>query len=298
MAQTLYKFSEVKYNGDITVAGGFPHPKQGVIMKKTIITIIVLAALVGVLALSLTACEPTEKVVVVGYTIYEPMNYFENNELVGFDTELAKAVFQELGYTVEFKEINWDNKYIDLNSGNIDCIWNGFTSNGAEDDGTPKSNLVDFSYKYMVNRQCVVVQSSNNATTFDELNNKAVTGVAESGSAGEDYIESNISDCTLKTAPTQMTAINEVNAGTCTFAVVDFLLANSIIGQGNFANLKIINELNSEDEQYAIGFRKGDDLRNKVNEVLQKFLEDGTTRGIAEKYGLENAIITDYSVLG
>lgn len=297
MAQTLYKFSEVKYNGDITVAGGFPHPKQGVIMKKTIITIIVLAALVGVLALSLTACEPTEKVVVVGYTIYEPMNYFENNELVGFDTELAKAVFQELGYTVEFKEINWENKYIDLNSGNIDCIWNGFTSNG-DDNGTPKSDLVDFSYKYMVNRQCVVVQSSNNATTFDELNNKAVTGVAENGSAGEDYIESNISDCTLKSATTQMTAINEVNAGTCTFAVVDFLLANSIIGQGNFANLKIINELNSEDEQYAIGFRKGDDLRNRVNEVLQKFLEDGTTRGIAEKYGLENAIITDYSVLG
>lgn len=266
-------------------------------MKKTIIAIIVLAALVGVLALSLTACDPTEKVVVVGYTIYEPMNYFENNELVGFDTELAKAVFQELGYTVEFKEINWENKYIDLNSGNIDCIWNGFTSNG-DDNGTPKSDLVDFSYKYMVNRQCVVVQSSNNATTFGELNNKAVTGVAENGSAGEDYIESNIADCTLKSAPTQMTAINEVNAGTSTFAVVDFLLANSIIGQGNFANLKIINELNSEDEQYAIGFRKGDDLRNKVNEVLQKFLEDGTTRGIAEKYGLENAIITDYSVLG
>ena len=247
-------------------------------MKKTIITIIVLAALVGVLALSLTACDPTEKVVVVGYTIYEPMNYFENNELVGFDTELAKAVFQELGYTVEFKEINWENKYIDLNSGNIDCIWNGFTSNG-DNNGTPKSDLVDFSYKYMVNRQCVVVQSSNNATTFDELNNKAVTGVAENGSAGEDYIESNISDCTLKSATTQMTAINEVNAGTSTFAVVDFLLATSIIGQGNFANLKIINELNSEDEQYAIGFRKGDDLRNKVNEVLQKFLEDGTTRG-------------------
>lgn len=266
-------------------------------MKKTIITIIVLAALVGVLALSLTACDPTEKVVVVGYTIYSPMNYFENNELVGFDTELAKAVFQELGYTVEFKEINWENKYIDLNSGNIDCIWNGFTSNG-DDNGTPKSDLVDFSYKYMVNRQCVVVQSSNNATTFGELNNKAVTGVAENGSAGEDYIESNIADCTLKSATTQMTAINEVNAGTCTFAVVDFLLANSIIGQGNFANLKIINELNSEDEQYAIGFRKGDDLRNKVNEVLQKFLEDGTTRGIAEKYGLENAIITDYSLLG
>ncbi len=267
-------------------------------MKKTIITIIVLAALVGVLAFSLTACDPKDdNVIVVGYTIYSPMNYFENNELVGFDTELAKAVFAELGYDVVFKEINWENKYIDLNSGNIDCIWNGFTSNG-EDDGTPRNQLVDFSYKYMVNRQSVIVRADNTATTFDELNNSAITGVAESGSAGESYIKDNIAGCTLKTATTQMTAINEVNSGTSTFAVVDFLLANSIIGQGNFTNLKIINELNSADEQYAIGFRKGDDLRNKVNEVLQKFIEDGTTRAIAEKYGLENAIITDYSVLG
>lgn len=267
-------------------------------MKKSIIAIIVLVALVGVLALTLTACEPKDdNVIVVGYTIYSPMNYYENNELVGFDTDLAKAVFAELGYEVVFKEINWENKYIDLNSGNIDCIWNGFTSDGV-DDGKPRNQLVDFSYKYMVNRQSVIVRADNTATTFDELNNSAITGVAESGSAGESYIKDNISDCTLKTATTQMTAINEVNSGTSTFAVVDYLLANSIIGQGNFSNLKIVNELNSEDEYYAIGFRKGDDLRNKVNEVLQKFIEDGTTRAIAEKYGLENAIITDYSVLG
>ena len=267
-------------------------------MKKTIITIIVLAALVGVLALSLTACDPKDdNIIVVGYTIYEPMNYMENNQLVGFDTELAKAVFQELGYTVKFKEISWENKYIDLNSGNIDCIWNGFTSNG-DDNGTPKSELVDFSYKYMNNMQCVLVRADNTATTFADLNNSAITGVAESGSAGESYIQDNIPNCTLKTATTQMTAINEVNSGTSAFAVVDILLAKSIIGKGNFTNLKIVETLNSAPEQYAIGFRKGDDLRNKVNEVLQKFLEDGTTRGIAEKYGLENAIITDYSVLG
>lgn len=267
-------------------------------MKKTIITIIVLAALVGVLALSLTACDPKDdNIIVVGYTIYSPMNYFENNELVGFDTELAKAVFQELGYTVQFKEISWENKYIDLNSGNIDCIWNGFTSNG-DDNGTPKSELVDFSYKYMNNMQCVLVRADNTATTFADLNNSAITGVAESGSAGESYIKDNIPDCTLKTAPTQMTAINEVNSGTSAFAVVDILLAKSIIGKGNFTNLKIVETLNSAPEQYAIGFKKGNDLRNKVNEVLQKFLEDGTTRRIAEKYGLVNEYITDYSVLG
>lgn len=267
-------------------------------MKKSIIAIIVLVALVGVLALTLTACEPKDNnIIVVGYTIYEPMNYLENNQLVGFDTDLAKAVFAELGYEVVFKEISWENKYIDLNSGNIDCIWNGFTSNG-DDNGTPKSELVDFSYKYMNNMQCVLVRADNTATTFADLNNSAITGVAESGSAGESYIQDNIPDCTLKTATTQMTAINEVNSGTSAFAVVDILLAKSIIGKGNFTNLKIVETLNSAPEQYAIGFKKGNDLRNKVNEVLQKFLEDGTTKAIAEKYGLVNEYIIDYSVLG
>ena len=268
-------------------------------MKKKIFALVLVVALVASVAVGLAACNDKDSnIVTVGYTLYSPMNYVENGELVGFDTELAKAVFAELGYdNVIFKEINWGQKYVELNSGSVDCLWNGFTANGS-DDGTPRDQLVDFSYKYMVNRQCVIVRADNNATTFDELKNSAITGVAESGSAGESYIKANIAGCTLKTATTQMTAINEVNAGTSTFAVVDFLLANSIIGQGNFTNLKIINELNSADEQYAIGFRKGDDLRNKVNEVLQKFIEDGTTRGIAEKYGLENAIITDYSVLG
>lgn len=95
-----------------------------------------------------------------------------------------------------------------------------------------------------------------------------------------------------------MTALTEVNSGASQFAVVDYLLANSIVGQGDYKNLKIIDALSSSDEQYAIGFKKGDPLRDKVNEVLEKFLQDGTTLRIAEKYGLQNAIITDYSILG
>lgn len=268
-------------------------------MKKVIIALVLVAALVGVLAFGLTACNPDgdENVVVVGYTLYSPMNYMENGELVGFDTELAKAVFGELGYRVVFKEINWANKYIDLNSGNINCIWNGFTSNGDE-EGTPKSELVDFSYKYMVNKQCVIVRTDNSATTFDDLNMTSVSGSFESGSAGEDYVLANIANCTKKSAPNQMSALMEVNAGTSTFAVVDYLLANSIVGQGDYSNLKIIDSLSSADEQYAIGFKKGDKLRDKVNEVLLKFIQDGTTMAIAEKYGLQNALITDYSILG
>lgn len=268
-------------------------------MKKSIIAIVAVLMLVSVLAIGLTACNPDDgqNVVVVGYTLYKPMNYMENNVLVGFDTELAQAVFTELGYQVVFKEIKWSNKYIDLNSGNVNCLWNGFTANG-EDEGTPRDQLVDFSYKYMINKQCVIVSSSSTVDSFDDLNASTVTGAFEAGSAGESYVKENIPNCNAKPADSQMTALTEVNSGASQFAVVDYLLANSIVGQGDYKNLKIIDALSSSDEQYAIGFKKGDPLRDKVNEVLEKFLQDGTTLRIAEKYGLQNAIITDYSILG
>ena len=87
------------------------------------------------------------KTITVGYTDYAPMNYTDDNgELVGFDTELAKAVFSDLGYEVRFKLIDWSNKYMEVNSGTIDCIWNGFTANCADDDGIQRADKVDFSY--------------------------------------------------------------------------------------------------------------------------------------------------------
>lgn len=269
-------------------------------MKKKFIAIIAVIALVAVLGICLVACDGgKDNVVIVGYTLYSPMNYMENNKLVGFDTELAEAVFAELGYEVVFKEINWNQKYIELNSGSVDCLWNGFTANGS-DDGTPRNELVDFSYKYMINKQCVVVRADGNYADADfaTLNSSSVSGAFESGSAGEEYVEANTPDCTKKGATSQMTALTEVNSGASQFAVIDYLLANSIVGQGDYSNLKIIDELSSDDEQYAIGFRKGDTLRDEVNAVLEKFIDDGTTLAIAEKYGLKNALITDYSVLG
>ena len=104
--------------------------------------------------------------------------------------------------------------------------------------------------------------------------------------------------CNKKSAPTRKCAIMEGKAGASAFAVVDYLLANSSVGQGDYSNLKRIDSLSSDDEQDAIGFKKGDELRDKVNEVLVKFMEDGTTLAIATKYGLQNALITDYSILG
>ena len=106
----------------------------------------------ALMLLTLLASCAGEDMVVVGYTVYKPMNYMdESGKLVGFDTELAEAVFEKLGYTVTFKEINWDNKYMELNGGTVDCLWNGFTANTADEDGVARSEKVDFSYNYMLN---------------------------------------------------------------------------------------------------------------------------------------------------
>ena len=102
--------------------------------------------------------EPKEKLI-VGYTDYAPMNYMEDGKLVGFDTELAEAVAKKLGMDIEFVEINWGKKYIELESGNINCIWNGFTSNCADDDGVQRSDKVDFSLSYMNNVYAQLVSS-------------------------------------------------------------------------------------------------------------------------------------------
>ena len=125
-------------------------------MKK----ILALTLAVLLLATCFAGCVPAEKkTVVVGYTIYAPMNYMdENNNLIGFDTDLAKAVFAKLGYEVMFKEIDWNSKYINLDAGDIDCVWNGFTCNTKDDDGVARADKVDFSYNYMENRQVVVVK--------------------------------------------------------------------------------------------------------------------------------------------
>lgn len=260
-----------------------------------------LAVLLAVLmvALCFSACggneEPEEKTptIVVGYTLYPPMNYLdENNELIGFDTELAKSVFENLGYEVIFKEISWDAKYTDLASGTIDCIWNGFTCNTADDDGVLRADKVDFSYNYMENRQVVVVKNDANITSAEDLKGKL--GVAEAGSAGETYAKG-FEGTTYKGFIKQTECLYEVKMGTADFAVVDAQLAKSYAGKGDYANLVIVDALSSDVEYYAVGFEKGSELTAKVNEQFVALAADGTIAKLAEKYGVSTTAITDFS---
>lgn len=235
----------------------------------------------------------SEKTIVVGYTIYEPMNYLdENGKLVGFDTELAEAVFGNMGYKVIFKEIQWDNKYTDVNSGTIDCIWNGFTCNSADDDGVQRSEKVDFSYNYMENRQVIVVKKDSGIAAASDLNGKI--GLAEGGSAGETYAKS-FEGIVYKSALKQTDTLLEVKSATADFAVVDAQLAKSYVGKGDYADLMIVDALSSDVEYYAIGFKKGSELTAKVNEQLVKLGADGTIAKLAEKYGVATTAITDFS---
>ena len=256
-------------------------------MKKIIAILMVLC-----MVFSFAGCG-SEKTVVVGYTIYEPMNYLDKDgNLIGFDTELAEAVFENLGQKVVFKEIKWENKYTELDTDNIDCIWNGFTCNTTDDDGVARADKVDFSYNYMENLQVVVVKKDSNIKTADDLKGKIAD--AEIGSAGETYAK-DFEDVVFKGATKQTDCLLSVKTGNADFAVLDAQLAKSYCGKGDYENLTIVDELSSDVEYYAIGFKKDSELTAKVNAELEKLAEDGTITKLAKKYGVENTAIIDFS---
>lgn len=266
-------------------------------MKRIIATILaVLMCLICTTAL--VSCNDTGKnAITVGYTLVEPLNYLdENNELVGFDTELAKLVFEALGYDkVIFKEIKWESKYTDLSSGNIDCIWNGFTANCADDDGVQRSEKVDFSYNYMENRQVIVVKKSEKDIAINAEAFKDKIGYVEANSAGATYASATLQGAVVKEATKQTDAILQVSSGAAYFAVVDAQLARSTVGKGDYSDLAMLDVLSSDVEYYAIGFKKGSELTSKVNAELEKLAENGTIAKLAEKYGVITTVITDFS---
>ena len=224
---------------------------------------------------------------VIGYTVYEPMNYTdENGEFTGFDTEFAKAVCEKLGVEPEFVEINWDTKVVELDAKSIDCIWNGMT---ITDD--LKENIA-VSDPYVKNMQVIVIKDSNKDTFTDTASLSGANLVAEAGSAGQSAIEAdeNLSQANLTTVTKQTDALLEIESGASDAAVLDWTLAKSMIGEGtDFADLMMIDGVELSVEEYGIGFRKGSDLCTEVNKIMAELVEDGTLPALAEKYGLSLA---------
>ena len=217
---------------------------------------------------------------VIGYTVYEPMNYTDaDGNFTGFDTELATAVCEKLGVEPEFVEINWDTKVVELDAKSIDCIWNGMTLTDDIMANTATTKA------YAKNAQVVVVKDGTDYASTADLVGKTV--VAEAGSAGEAAIEGdeNLAQADYVSKSVQTDCLMEVAAGTADAAVLDLTLANAMIGEGtDYASLKIVDELNAE--EYGVAFRKGSDAAAAVDTAFDELKADGTMQALAEKYEL------------
>lgn len=220
---------------------------------------------------------------VVGITEFEPMDYQNaDGEWIGFDADMAKAFAESLGVTAEFQVIDWDNKVMELDGKTIDVVWNGMT---LTDEVT---SAMECTNAYCNNAQVVIVPSDVADQYQDVDSVKGLSFAVESGSAGMAEVQA--LGATYTEVSDQATALMEVASGTSDAAVIDSLMAAAMVGEGtSYADLTYTVGLNSE--EYGVGFRKGSDLAEKLNEFFKTSYDDGTMMQIAEQYGVQAAII-------
>lgn len=254
------------------------------------------AVLAGAMTLTmLTGCggkstaEATDKeyvqdkgTLVVGITDFAPMDYKEDGEWVGFDADMAKTFAESLGCEVEFTEIDWDNKVFELDNKNVDCIWNGMTLTDEV------LSAMDCSEAYCNNQQIVIVKAekADAAQTMEDL--AALTFAVESGSAGMEQAQA--FELNYTEVDSQAKALTEVAAGTSDAAIIDSLMAAAMVGEGTGYD-QLTYTIGLNDEKYGVGFRKGSDLVAEMNAFFAECKENGTMQEIAQKYGVEAALI-------
>ena len=284
-------------------------------MKK-LLTLILTGILALTACVGLTACKPsgqtgggdkivdvTTKTVTVGYTVYSPMNYTDDTGIfTGFDTELALRVFNALGYDVRFREIDWANKYLELNEDTVDCVWNGFTRNSTDKDvngnTVARDELADFSLDYMENGQVLICKSNKAITDLSQLAGKSLAyetkSAADSLINGDDSMFKGI-NINKAGLPYQKDAAEQVMTGAKDYAVIDMILAKDLIKNNSAYSDVVICDIDLGIEYYAIAFKKESALTKKVNTILKAFAEVGYLEELATKYGLENAVITSWN---
>ena len=275
-------------------------------MKKRFVS----AALAAVMALSMTACgssnsaaettaadteaaesqaeETTaeEAKTTDGGTLFvgfdqdfPPMGFVgDDGEYTGFDLELAQEVAKRLGLEYKAQPIAWDSKDMELESGNIDCIWNGFTMTGREDDYT-------WTEPYMANQQAFVVANDSDINSQADLAGKIVEVQADSSAeaALKEAPELTATFKELLTTADYNTAFMDLEQGAVDAIAMDVIVAGYQIQQRN-ADFKILDDSLSE-EEYGVGFKKGNtELRDKVQSTLEEMAEDGTLQEVSEKW--------------
>lgn len=219
---------------------------------------------------------------------YPPYGYMdENGDYTGFDLELAQAICDLEGWTLEKTPINWDSKDLELNSGNVDCLWNGFTMNGREDDYT-------FSVPYVNNEQVIVTAEDSGIKTLADLNGKVV-GVQAASAAlellqdpeGQKDLADTFGE--LKEFADYNTAFVELTQGSLEALAIDIGVAKYQLESRGEGYMMLEEPLNAE--QYAIALKKGNTaLAEIINKDLQKLMDDGTVEKLAGKYDIADMI--------
>lgn len=264
-------------------------------MKR--ISVLLLAA---VMVIGMTACGKKDDVktgvedgtLTVGFDAeYPPYGYMdENGEYTGFDLELAEAVCEKEGWKLEKKPIVWESKDMELNSSSIDCIWNGFTKNGREDE-------YNFSVSYVDNSQVIVVAENSGIAKLSDLAGKVV-GVQQA-SAALDVLTDEESDqkaladsfAEIKQFADYNTAFTELQAGALDALAIDIGVAKYQLNSRGEGFVMLDEALNSE--EYAIGFRKDDGgaaLAEIINKDLQELTNEGVVAELAEKYEISDMV--------
>lgn len=229
-----------------------------------------------------TTDESSRTTFTVGFDAeYPPYGYMDDDgEYTGFDLELAQAVCDKEGWELVKKPINWDSKDMELNSGSIDCIWNGFTMNGREDAYT-------WSDPYMDNSQVFVVAADSGISTLADLAGKVVEVQTDSSAeaALKDNQELSSSFGTLQTVADYNTAFMDLEMGAVDAIAMDVIVAGYQIEQREDGDNYVILEETLAAEEYGIGFKKGnEELRDKVQTTLEEMAADGTMAEISNKW--------------
>ena len=264
--------------------------------KRLVTAILMMALLLGPIVSMQTPARAADgeddNTFIVGFDAeFPPYGYKDDNgEYVGFDLDLAQEVCDRNSWTLKKQPIEWNSKDMELNSGSISCIWNGFTMNGREDDYTWTKPYVD-------NSQVVVVRKDSGITQLNDLSGKVVAVQADSSAlaalTGEDASEENKALCAtfkdLQQVGDYNSAFMNLESGAVNAICMDIGVANYEIESRGDKFMMLEDRLSSE--EYGIGFKKGNtELRDKVQATLLDMLADGTFDEIAEKWGLEESI--------
>lgn len=220
---------------------------------------------------------------IVGITDFAPMDYKADDAgWIGFDADMAREFAKSIGVEAEFIEIDWDSKEMELENKSIDCVWNGMTLTDAVKEAMETSNA------YCNNAQVVVVKADAADKYQDKDACAELNFAVEAGSAGAAAAADE--GWNAVEVQTQAAALMEVEAGTADAAIIDLLMAGAMIGEGtSYTDLTYTVSLTSE--EYGVGFRKGSDLAEALNEFFKTSYADGSMQEIATLYGTQESLI-------